>query len=623
MLQITIKQKFVVIGGFTALAIGALVFLNQYSTRALSQLDHLRLGVAEAKTGMLTLRRNEKDFLARNDLKYRDKFNDNFAALQRKMDGIRSDLVALGFDTTVAGKLDEYLDKYATTFANLVAEQQKIGLHSKDALYGTLRKAVHQVEEKIKTLGDQQLRADMLQLRRNEKDFMLRLDMKYPKKLQKNLDIMLDDLDASAHGAADKDAIRALLEKYRADFMALVRASQVKGLTPKQGLLGEMRNTVHQTETLFDEMKTHLDAAIVETAETLSTTNIVLSVLFLLAIAGGLVWFSLSILRPIGTLAATMRQIAADKDISHRAELHRNDELGDMARSFNSMMEVFQQTVGQVTNSAAQLSAASEQLSIITSDTRRGVQEQTSQTEQIATAMNEMTLTVQEVAKNAEQAALSAHEAHQLTGDGQRVVSGTVAGIAELAQEIDSAANTIERVAEDGVKIGSVLDVIRGIAEQTNLLALNAAIEAARAGEQGRGFAVVADEVRTLASRTQQSTQEIQDMIESLQSGTEQAVQVMENSRNKAQESVEQANQAGESLAAIGGAVTTINDMNTQIASAATEQESVSEEINRNITAISQIATETAGGAEQIDTSGQHLAALAMELQGAVAQFKA
>ena len=622
MLRMTIKRKFLVIGGFIALAITALVFLNQYSTRALSQLDHLRLGIAEAETGMLTLRRSEKDFLVRKDLKYRDKFNTNFASLQAKLDQIRNDLTAQGFATAAADDLAEYLNKYAAIFANLVAEQQRIGLHPKDALYGALRKAVHEVEARIKTLGDQQLRADMLQLRRNEKDFMLRLDMKYPQKLQKNLGIMLDNLDASAHSAADKDAIRAMLEKYRADFMTLVRANQVKGLNHKQGLLGEMRNTVHQTETLFDDMKTELDNAIAETADALSTTNIVLSVLFLLGIAGSLIWFSLSILRPIDSLAATMRQIAAEKDIGHRAELHRDDELGDMAHSFNSMIEVFQQTVGQLTNSATQLTAASKQQSIITSETKRGVREQTSQTEQIATAMNEMTITVQEVAQNAEQAANSAHEANRLTNDGQRVVSGTVAGINELAQEIDNAANTIEKVAEDGVKIGSVLDVIRGIAEQTNLLALNAAIEAARAGEQGRGFAVVADEVRTLASRTQQSTQEIQDMIESLQSGTERAVQVMENSRNKAQDSVAQASQAGESLAAISNAVNNINDMNTQIASAATQQESVSEEINRNITAISRIASETADGAEQIDTSGQHLASLAMELQGSVAQLK-
>jgi methyl-accepting chemotaxis protein len=236
--------------------------------------------------------------------------------------------------------------------------------------------------------------------------------------------------------------------------------------------------------------------------------------------------------------------------------------------------------------------------------------------------MNEMTATVRDVAKNAELAAESAGEANALTQAGQGVVATTVTGIGALAQEIDGAAGTIQTVKEDSVKIGSVLDVIRGIAEQTNLLALNAAIEAARAGEQGRGFAVVADEVRTLASRTQGSTQEIQGMIKSLQSGTEQAVAVMESSRSKAQASVEQAHQAGASLTAISRAVNNISDMNAQIASAATEQESVSEEINRNITIISQVANESAQGAEQINAASQDLARLATELQSAVAQFK-
>lgn len=621
-MQLNIKQKFMLIGGFTAFAIISLVLLNNYSTASLLRLDRIRLGITQVESGMLTLRRNEKDFLARNKLKYQDKFNANYTALEEQVAELQDNLTREGFDTQTVAALAKQLDEYATIFSAIVAKQREIGLHPKDGLYGTLRKAVHTVEDKLNSLDDQRLRADMLQLRRNEKDFMLRLDMKYPKKLEKNFDIIMNNLNASSHSGSDKDSIHTLLEKYRTDFMSLVKATEAKGLTPEQGLMGDMRNVVHQTEGLLDEMAQHLDASISARADSLSTTSIVLSLLIVILIAATLLWFAISMLRPVEALAKTMQQIAADKDISRRSELNSKDELGVMAYAFNTMMEVFQQTVGQVTGSAAQLSTASEELSAITRDTKHGVDEQTSQTEQVATAMNEMTLTVQEVANNAEQAAHFANEANKLTQDGQQVVSNTVVDINALAQEIDNAASVIQKVEEDGIKIGTVLDVIRGIAEQTNLLALNAAIEAARAGEQGRGFAVVADEVRTLASRTQESTQEIHEMIESLQTGTKQAVDVMTSSRHKAQESVDQANQAGSSLVAISSAVTTITDMNTQIASAATEQESVSEEINRNITVISQIANDSANGAQQIDISSQHLAALAAELQGSVAQFK-
>jgi methyl-accepting chemotaxis protein len=293
-----------------------------------------------------------------------------------------------------------------------------------------------------------------------------------------------------------------------------------------------------------------------------------------------------------------------------------------MATAFNTMMETFQHILGQVSDSATQITGASEQLAAITKETRSGIKEQTSQTEHMSSAMNEMTATVQKVAKNAEQASNSASEANKLTNAGQHVVTDTIHSINTLAQEIECAGAVIKKVEADGIQIGTVLDVIRGIAEQTNLLALNAAIEAARAGEQGRGFAVVADEVRTLASRTQDATQEIQQMIESLQAGTKQAVTVMETSRSKAQNSVEKAAQAGESLTAIDAAASVINDMNTQIASAASGQEAVAEKINQNIRQISLVSENTANCSANVDTATTKLAQLATELQRMVAQFR-
>ncbi len=343
-----------------------------------------------------------------------------------------------------------------------------------------------------------------------------------------------------------------------------------------------------------------------------------------LVIGIGSAWFiTLLVVRPLRHAVAAMEDIAqGEGDLTHRLDAKGSDEISQLARAFNLFVDKIRDTIAQVTGATSQLAAAAEEMSHISTDTSNGVQRQRSETEQVATAMNEMTATVQEVARNAESAAEAARGADEESSRGQQVVSESVASIDTLAGEVEHAAGVIQRVEQDTESIGTVLEVIQGIAEQTNLLALNAAIEAARAGEQGRGFAVVADEVRSLASRTQSSTQEIKEMIERLQANAQDAVSVMEGGREKARTSVDFASKAGEALERITGAVNAIATMNNQIAEAARQQGEVSEEINRNVVNISQVAEETSGSTTQMANASQELARLAADLQGLVGRFK-
>ncbi len=347
---------------------------------------------------------------------------------------------------------------------------------------------------------------------------------------------------------------------------------------------------------------------------------------------GAIVLISLLIATPliISMITGNLNQVIASLkematgggDLTRRLESRSNDELGELAQWFNRFIEQLQSVIAELKNTSVQLSSSATEVSAITEESNQQVARQESETELVATAINEMAATVQEVANHANNAATATQEADQEARQGQRIVTSTVDAIDALSGGINNAAEVIQKLESDSQEIGTVLDVIRGIAEQTNLLALNAAIEAARAGDQGRGFAVVADEVRTLASRTQESTQEIDQMIERLQGGSRDAVKVMNASREQAQDLVGQAAQAGESLQTITQAVNNITDMNLQIASATEEQSNVALGIDTSIVTIRDISVETARSVEQASSSSEKAVALADKVQKLVNRFK-
>jgi len=327
-----------------------------------------------------------------------------------------------------------------------------------------------------------------------------------------------------------------------------------------------------------------------------------------------------SITKPIAN-ALSAAEAIAEGNLTRPITVDGEDEAGRLLLAMSKMQDKLRDTLQRISGSATQLASAAEELNSVTDESARGLTQQNNEIEQAATAVNEMTSAVEEVARNAVSTSEASKNATTSAGDGRDLVQETVSAIERMSADVQSTATLIGDLANESRDIGKVLDVIRGLADQTNLLALNAAIEAARAGEAGRGFAVVADEVRALAHRTQQSTSEIERMIGSIQGGTEHAVNSMRNSTERAESTLNIARGAGLSLDTINTAIVEINERNLVIASAAEEQAQVAREVDRNLVNIRDLSVQSATGANQTSAASNELSRLALDLNNMVGRF--
>ncbi|MEH6652128.1 MAG: methyl-accepting chemotaxis protein [Motiliproteus sp.] len=365
----------------------------------------------------------------------------------------------------------------------------------------------------------------------------------------------------------------------------------------------------------------YIDDINTEYVAELRNSIITLALMLIAASTIGVI-LSRAIANPIIALKDVIVKASENHDLTLRSNIHSRDEVGQMAETFNEMLDSFERIITEVANASALVSTSACQLSAATLETQSGMQEQKQETIQVATAVTEMTATVHDVANNTESAASSSHAASQAASHGKLQVQEAVTAVNALASRLDQAGELTTQLNEESANIASILEVINKIADQTNLLALNAAIEAARAGEQGRGFAVVADEVRTLAQRTAESTHEIQEVIISLQQGSKNAANAMTESHTAAIDVVDKAGLADSALDDIVLGVSQIDDMTTQIASAAEEQSAVTEEISANVVRISEVSEACAASSDQIAGSSEELAALSEQLKSITAQFK-
>lgn len=617
-----IRSKLLLSAGVSIAALVAMFGLQIHSNSVNAELSHAVQKVLELELDVLMLRKNEKDFFARKELSYVERHQADYRKVVSEIPELESIFEKYTIPTTALTRFSQNLNTYQVAFEQVVKLQQEIGLTPKTGLYGTLRTAVHNVESLLKQHNELSLEVAMLQLRRNEKDFMLRREISYLESFDSNISAFNNSLALSGIDITTQVQIKSLIAQYQQDFKSLVSREQQLGLTEKDGTMAQLIAANRQTEASANELHEQALEAI-DAAESQSV-SLGMGVFILIALLLAVITYLIirSIITPVERITKVISQIERSKDLTLRCDTSSEDELAKVAEHFNSMLESFQALIEQVIASVTTINTSCKHLSANAVVASEGVSQQLNETDMVATAITEMGATIEEIAKTTELAAMKASQTHDNAQNGQRGVEQTIDKIQSLAQQLNSSASVVNELERDSETIGSVLDVIRAIAEQTNLLALNAAIEAARAGEQGRGFAVVADEVRNLAMRTQSSTQEIATIIQTLQTRTRAIVQLMESSQKQGAESADQAATAGALLQQINGDVRNIMDMSTQIAAAIEEQSMVAAEVNKNVVVIRDIAEDSSKAAGANATASDELKAQAEFLLRAVSNFK-
>ncbi len=609
----SIKQSLIFIAVITLLGLSIIAVSTLKTFSDINKLHESRVLLDEYHASLLTLRRHEKDFQSRLELRYVQYFNQTMAQALQQKSSLAGLLRTLDIDAQILDSQTAYLNAYSEQFARYAALQQTIGLNSESGLYGRLRAAIHGVE---RLLGSEsEARAEMLMLRRHEKDFMLRRDVKYVGKFDSSREQFATLL-------ADNETLMQGLAVYAQSFHALVDKEQEKGLDANSGASGKMRDAVHQVEEDFTVMRESVEQAVEHGFEQAHKTML-MALLAIAAVLLALVLFvARRIVRALSQFNKEILSIIDDKDLTRQVTVQGGSEIAQVATAFNALIANLHNIIDAIYKASDHMAAAATEMSTISDKVNNASKEQSVEVDQAAVAVTEMSQTIQEIARNAASAADSVNMVHEQLQEGVRVGGDARDNIQLLTQEVQEAASAILELEKNSKNIGQVLDAIQNVAEQTNLLALNAAIEAARAGEQGRGFAVVADEVRTLARRTQESTETIRLTIVEFQQGTNDVVQTVNKSNERAEVGIAKVTRSTEILNEISVMVSGMSGMNMQIAAASEEQSVASNEISRNVTRVSDLSVNVRSQTQLAAKASAELTRLGDSLCDMVKVFK-
>jgi len=609
----SIKQKLILIITLVSVGLITINIETTVSKNKIHSLNEIQLGLKDIQISMLQLRRYEKDFLLRQDKKYQTAFKLKAKTTAKSIVKLKSILqssqIPLGELAVIAKKLSQY-NNYFSQLADLSVVR---GLSKTQGNYGQLLNVTLRLEKSIFSENDSESKLLLLTIQRDEKDFLLHTEQKRISSVHKNIELLSARL-------ANPQSIR-LTQEYRFQFDNLVKASSKIGFDSTSGVRGDMRKSVRQMENLLEKEIIRLNDYLDNYLESEKFISLMLFIGISVFIGLIVSLIAKQIITPLQNFSERISQIRKSNDLSQRC-VERSDEIGAISKEFNTFMAHFQSLIKNINQTVDSLTESTNIVSLNVEKTSLGLLNQASESDMVATAVNEMGITATEIANNAHTTKEKTDAAYIKVGTGKDKLDATMVNINHLSDELIVAENEILNLEVKSIGISSVLEVIKGIADQTNLLALNAAIEAARAGEQGRGFAVVADEVRTLAIRTQDSASEITTIINELQSTTSGIVKTINHCKEQGLSSVALAKDTEDVLNEIIVDVESIADMTVQVATAVEEQSMVVQDVDRNIVRIRDIGEQVASDSQTNAKASSDVANLAMELHQEANIFK-